>query len=77
MARHPDPAVAQAISDHLQTDLLPLADDLLRRVQAAAIVLRDVDRAGMPQAAADRLEIVVVLLGDAERGAEDLQIRCG
>jgi|GEM_PF-5338879 len=75
MARHPDPAIEQAISYYLQNELLPAADELLRRVQAAVLILRDLERAGNSLAAADRLEIVVVLLNDAERAAEGLKSR--
>lgn len=76
MARHPDPAIEQAISCYLQNELLPAADELLRRVQAAALILRDLERAGISLGAADRLEMLVVLLNDAERAAEGLKSRC-
>ena len=66
MARHPDPAIEQAISYYLQNELLPAADELLPRVQAADLVLRDLERAGISLAATDRPEILVVLLNDAE-----------
>ncbi len=76
MARHPDLTIDQAISHYLQNELLPAADELLRRVQAAALVLRDLERAGISLAAAERLEIVVVLLNDVEKAAEGLKRRC-
>ena len=59
IGHHPWPdtpilAIEQAISCYLQNELLPAADELLRRVQAAALVLRDLERAGISLAAADR-----------------------
>ena len=60
MPNQAEMALTPDVTRYLRSVLRPLADDLLRRIQATATVLCDVDRSGMPEAAADRLEHFVV-----------------